>query len=179
MVTVPPTIDLHPIGQQVDLNKDVNLNCMASGRPRPTISWSKDGAVLDIAGASRLEHAVNGSLIIRRVQSSDVGAYQCNASAGPFFAASREASVSIHRKCISEESRSVARHVICFSWLVQPTFFVYSCLIRKWFVTRSHGYEHHLQEQSNLWNVCCKGAFDWAHPDKEDSSVFGWRLRFG
>ena len=63
--------------------------CEAYGEPLPTISWYTSGALLVngmkyiISNTLRSDHnfiAINSTLTIMNVQSSDVGTYTCNAT---------------------------------------------------------------------------------------------------
>ena len=53
---------------------DVKLDCLTSGYPIPTITWSR---VDDLPKSSKIEK--NGTLILRNVTQSDVGQYICTA----------------------------------------------------------------------------------------------------
>ncbi|GFU00986.1 hemicentin-1 [Nephila pilipes] len=84
-VMVPP--------QWVAAPNDVNsysgeflvINCKASGKPIPTISWMKsEGKGIDgfvaVSASETLHLPSNGSLIIENVKKSDEGLYQCLAT---------------------------------------------------------------------------------------------------
>ncbi|XP_074662671.1 neurofascin-like isoform X1 [Tubulanus polymorphus] len=77
-----PTLEHPPAfmktsASSVDVNQDedVTLVCIASGKPTPTISWTKDGTTLD----SNLQSEYNTHVIIRKAQTSDSGVYKCTA----------------------------------------------------------------------------------------------------
>ncbi|XP_074645979.1 neural cell adhesion molecule L1.1-like isoform X1 [Tubulanus polymorphus] len=61
----------------VDVNQDedVTLVCIASGKPTPKISWTKDGTAL----ASNLQSEYNTHVLIKKAQTSDSGVYKCTA----------------------------------------------------------------------------------------------------
>ncbi|KAM4828240.1 contactin-5 [Thomomys bottae] len=59
---------------QLDSGSALRWECAATGRPRPAYRWLKDGAPL--LPQSRLD-VVNGVLVIRAVDRSDAGMYQC------------------------------------------------------------------------------------------------------
>ena len=67
MITEPP---VHTVGQ---LYNEVELSCVATGNPRPTIFWYKDGR--------RLTGAVADfpTLVILKLDLSDRGFYHCEA----------------------------------------------------------------------------------------------------
>jgi len=59
----------------------VTLDCAASGRPRPTVSWLREGQTVDLAHLdTRFSLLAAGSLQIRDVRAEDAGAYQCRAT---------------------------------------------------------------------------------------------------
>nr|XP_015197270.1 PREDICTED: contactin-5 isoform X3 [Lepisosteus oculatus] len=59
---------------QLDSGEQLQWECKATGKPRPTYRWLHNGIPLSIQ--SRME-MVNGELIIRNVNQSDAGMYQC------------------------------------------------------------------------------------------------------
>ncbi|XP_073501159.1 contactin-4-like isoform X1 [Phyllobates terribilis] len=58
----------------IAIEENILLECKASGRPKPTYSWLKNGQRLQSKGRLQIEH---GSLTITSVNSSDSGMYQC------------------------------------------------------------------------------------------------------
>jgi len=59
----------------------ITLDCAAAGRPRPTITWLKDGATVDLAHLdSRFSLLGAGSLRIENLDVQDEGVYQCRAT---------------------------------------------------------------------------------------------------
>jgi hypothetical protein len=59
---------------RVQLGEDVTLDCVATGSPTPTITWSRvDG---ELPGSSRVE---SNGLVIPNVTQSDFGEYVCSA----------------------------------------------------------------------------------------------------
>ncbi|KAG7471163.1 hypothetical protein MATL_G00121490 [Megalops atlanticus] len=59
---------------QLDSGEQLQWECKATGKPRPTYRWLRNGAPL--SPQKRVE-LVNGELLIRGVQQSDSGMYQC------------------------------------------------------------------------------------------------------
>ncbi|XP_026531431.1 contactin-5 [Notechis scutatus] len=59
---------------QLDSGDQLHWECRASGKPRPTYRWLKNGNTL--RSESRIE-MVNGVLMIHSVNQSDAGMYQC------------------------------------------------------------------------------------------------------
>ena len=66
-VEIPPTITEHPVNTVGQLYGEVELSCIATGNPQPTILWYKDG--------HRLTDAVADFpvLVIPRLELSDRG----------------------------------------------------------------------------------------------------------
>ena len=58
----PPVILAGPVNQTLPAHVAVSLPCRASARPRPAITWYKDGAPLALG--SRLHVTDNGALQI-------------------------------------------------------------------------------------------------------------------
>ena len=56
------------------------LDCMVSGVPTPTVTWSHNGDT--ISSSDRLSIDSEGVLRIMNTQLSDMGVYKCNASNG-------------------------------------------------------------------------------------------------
>uniref|UniRef100_A0A8C2D5W4 Contactin-5 n=1 Tax=Cyprinus carpio TaxID=7962 RepID=A0A8C2D5W4_CYPCA len=59
---------------QLDSGEQLRWECRATGKPRPTYRWLRNGEPLN--SQSRVE-MVNGELIIHRLQQTDSGMYQC------------------------------------------------------------------------------------------------------
>lgn len=76
-------------------NYRIRLNCLATGEPRPVISWSQNGITLTITSRHTVES--DGSLVISPVEASDYGSYRCEA-ANPYGRISATAEVRINGK---------------------------------------------------------------------------------
>uniref|UniRef100_A0A3P8RUL4 Ig-like domain-containing protein n=1 Tax=Amphiprion percula TaxID=161767 RepID=A0A3P8RUL4_AMPPE len=64
-----PVIQSHPSTLDVILNNPITLPCRATGSPRPTITWQKEGGSFTVLP--------NGSLQISKASLSDSGMYIC------------------------------------------------------------------------------------------------------
>ncbi|MBN3302329.1 HMCN1 protein, partial [Amia calva] len=75
-VQEPPMIQAHPSTLDVILNNPITLPCQATGTPRPTISWQKEGiSILTTGGGFTV--LPNGGLQIARAKVDDSGTYMC------------------------------------------------------------------------------------------------------
>ncbi|XP_039591708.1 hemicentin-1 isoform X2 [Polypterus senegalus] len=75
-VQEPPMIQTHPSTLDVILNNPITLPCEASGTPRPTITWQKEGINILPAGEN-FTVLPNGGLQIIRSKVEDSGTYIC------------------------------------------------------------------------------------------------------
>ncbi|XP_007935886.1 hemicentin-1 [Orycteropus afer afer] len=71
----PPVITLEPIESVTSAGGKVILNCQATGEPRPTILWSRQGR--PIPWDDRLRVLSNNSLYIAAAQKEDTSEYEC------------------------------------------------------------------------------------------------------
>ncbi|XP_061153333.1 hemicentin-1 isoform X4 [Syngnathus typhle] len=71
-----PEIHSHPSTLEVILNNPIVLPCRATGSPRPTITWQKEGININTAGGS-FTVLPNGSLQIIKASVSNSGTYIC------------------------------------------------------------------------------------------------------
>ncbi|XP_076339933.1 protein sidekick-like isoform X2 [Tachypleus tridentatus] len=81
-VHVPPLLTSFPDRETVqELYHPITLQCAASGKPTPNITWLKNAKplTLDIS-VSRYEQLTNGALRILSVQRKDFGIFQCLAT---------------------------------------------------------------------------------------------------
>ncbi|KAI7799480.1 hemicentin-1 isoform X1 [Triplophysa rosa] len=72
----PPVIQSHPSTLDVILNNHVTLPCRATGSPRPTITWQKEGINIFTTGGV-LTVLPNGGLQISKAKVEDSGTYMC------------------------------------------------------------------------------------------------------
>ncbi|KAK2835266.1 hypothetical protein Q5P01_015750 [Channa striata] len=71
-----PVIQSHPSSLDVILNNPITLPCRATGSPRPTITWQKEGINIPTTGGS-FTILPNGSLQISKASVLDSGTYIC------------------------------------------------------------------------------------------------------
>ncbi|CAK6971319.1 hemicentin-1 [Scomber scombrus] len=71
-----PVIQFHPATLDVILNNPITLPCRATGSPRPTITWQKEGINIPTTGGI-FTVLPNGSLQISKASVSDSGTYIC------------------------------------------------------------------------------------------------------
>ncbi|CAH0564810.1 unnamed protein product [Brassicogethes aeneus] len=98
----PPKITEHPVDTSVARHEPATLNCQASGKPEPTITWYKDGDLLRTAPQDARSHRVllpAGSLFFLKVmqsrKESDGGVYWCEASNALGKVRSRNATLTV------------------------------------------------------------------------------------
>lgn len=84
LVTAPPIWVKEPFDQQIELGSTVSLDCLATGNPVPTVSWSKLNKILDgqdnyvlILPDSRIKQFRNGTLALSDIRKDDEGHYRC------------------------------------------------------------------------------------------------------
>lgn len=71
-VAVPPSIQPGPRVMKVQLGHPVELPCIVTGVPEPTISWTRDD--------KRYPVSADGGLVLRDVGLDDEGTYTCSAT---------------------------------------------------------------------------------------------------
>ncbi|KAG5850585.1 hypothetical protein ANANG_G00084020 [Anguilla anguilla] len=104
-VQEPPVIQAHPPTLDVILNNPVTLPCRATGTPRPTISWQKEGINILTAGGA-FTVLPNGGLQISRAKADDSGTYMCVAQ-NPAGTALGKTKLKVQvRPVISSQARS-------------------------------------------------------------------------
>lgn len=82
---MPPSIQPGPKVMKVQVGHPVELPCMVSGVPEPTLTWTRDGLRYPVSG--------DGSLVLRDVGLDDEGTYTCTATN---TAGKDEARVQLH-----------------------------------------------------------------------------------
>ncbi|XP_063071341.1 neural cell adhesion molecule L1-like protein isoform X2 [Engraulis encrasicolus] len=75
----PPQWTAMPESQINMIGSDVVIKCVATGNPKPTISWRVNGQSLDEVPAANRKVFEN-KIILERANSSDSAVYQCEAS---------------------------------------------------------------------------------------------------
>lgn len=66
---MPPAITVPPLSQTIEEGDSLQLTCKASGRPSPTITWTKDGKQV----------ATGETLNVPKSKRTDSGVYTCSA----------------------------------------------------------------------------------------------------
>ncbi|XP_024231415.1 cell adhesion molecule L1-like a isoform X3 [Oncorhynchus tshawytscha] len=80
MVEEPPRWQPEPPkGQLAVVGSDVHIKCSASGKPRPVISWRKNGQPLD-DGPSTNRQVLDDTIVLHRARPEDSAVYQCEVS---------------------------------------------------------------------------------------------------
>ncbi|KTF76822.1 hypothetical protein cypCar_00021533 [Cyprinus carpio] len=73
----PPVIQSHPSTLDVILNNHVTLPCRATGSPRPTVTWQKEGINQRFTRGGDFTVLPNGGLQISKARVEDSGTYMC------------------------------------------------------------------------------------------------------
>uniref|UniRef100_A0AAV2LFU4 Ig-like domain-containing protein n=1 Tax=Knipowitschia caucasica TaxID=637954 RepID=A0AAV2LFU4_KNICA len=77
-VTAPPTLAMQPKSRTVgDLERNVEIPCVATGVPQPRMEWFKDTVPLSKLANPRYKVTMAAGLTVRRVQPGDGGVFQC------------------------------------------------------------------------------------------------------
>ncbi|XP_060604886.1 inactive tyrosine-protein kinase 7-like isoform X2 [Ruditapes philippinarum] len=81
-----PKFQIRPLNTTAYEERSLMLHCFATGDPRPSIIWDKNG-IRDIPDSSRYTFYPNGSISISKVYMEDQGMYGCTAnnSAGSIY----------------------------------------------------------------------------------------------
>ena len=72
---VPPTINKGPTNKTLNESSDLELFCNATGNPPPDIAWSK-------VAVPSVQPLFDEVLIVKNINKTDAGVYQCRASNG-------------------------------------------------------------------------------------------------
>ncbi|KAL7298226.1 hypothetical protein TKK_0009216 [Trichogramma kaykai] len=73
----PPVLLVEPQDMEVELGSMIELACRATGKPQPTITWRRDGTIVQGNGVRLSKH---GSLYLYNVTGRDSGRYECSAA---------------------------------------------------------------------------------------------------
>ncbi|XP_047434773.1 protein sidekick-1-like isoform X2 [Mugil cephalus] len=77
-VMEPPTLTVQPRRMIVaELDRNVDIPCLATGAPQPRIEWYKDAVPLSKLANPRYKVTAATGLTVRRVQPGDGGIFQC------------------------------------------------------------------------------------------------------
>ncbi|XP_020795716.2 LOW QUALITY PROTEIN: protein sidekick-1-like [Boleophthalmus pectinirostris] len=77
-VIAPPTLAMQPKSRTVgDLERSVEIPCVATGIPQPRMEWFKDTVPLSKLANPRYKVTMATGLTVRRVQPGDGGVFQC------------------------------------------------------------------------------------------------------
>ena len=97
-----PRITEHPLNMTVARNEPVTLSCKATGAPKPTIEWYRNGQLVKMAPEDPVSHRIllpDGSLFFLKAMQSkkeqDGGIYWCVASNEIGVARSNNATLEI------------------------------------------------------------------------------------
>ncbi|XP_067391212.1 hemicentin-1 isoform X2 [Emydura macquarii macquarii] len=113
-ILVPPLVELgeEPSDYIVILHSPLELDCLATGTPPPTIMWLKDGQPVEEGDGYKI--LLNGrKLLISRAQVSDTGRYKCVATnkAGDH---EREFDITVHVPPTIKSTGSSERSVVVY-----------------------------------------------------------------
>ncbi|XP_051516489.1 neural cell adhesion molecule L1-like protein isoform X2 [Myxocyprinus asiaticus] len=76
----PPSWREEPVKIQLaEIGSDIHIKCSATGKPQPTITWKRNGRLLDDFPSTNLK-VLDDSIIIHRAELRDTAVYQCEAS---------------------------------------------------------------------------------------------------
>uniref|UniRef100_A0A674PFT0 Sidekick cell adhesion molecule 1 n=1 Tax=Takifugu rubripes TaxID=31033 RepID=A0A674PFT0_TAKRU len=77
-VIEPPTLSVQPQRKIfAELDRNVDIPCLATGVPQPKVEWFKDAVSLSKLANPRYKVAAATGLTVRRVQPGDGGIFQC------------------------------------------------------------------------------------------------------
>ncbi|EHB17734.1 Neural cell adhesion molecule 2 [Heterocephalus glaber] len=81
IVNVPPAITMpqKSFNATAERGEEMTLSCRASGSPEPTISWSRNGKIIE-ENEKYILKGSNTELIVRNIINSDGGPYVCRAT---------------------------------------------------------------------------------------------------
>ena len=94
IINTPPTIQVGPVDNIVNLFDPVSLNCISTGIPPPTVQWFKDGVLLE----GRRERTLN----FPETKLTDRGYYHCQARNSEGEDTSERALLNFNSQLITE-----------------------------------------------------------------------------
>ncbi|XP_056305942.1 cell adhesion molecule L1-like a isoform X1 [Danio aesculapii] len=79
-VEEPPSWQEEPLKSQLAwIGSDIHINCSATGKPQPTITWKRNGKPLDDFPSTH-HKVLDDRIIILKAEQKDTAVYQCEAS---------------------------------------------------------------------------------------------------
>ncbi|XP_072324973.1 neural cell adhesion molecule 1-like isoform X2 [Scyliorhinus torazame] len=121
------------------------LDCIVTGIPEPTVSWTRDGQ--DVTRQDRFQKLENNSLVIRNIQPSDAGIYFC---VGRIAARNEQESKSIAVKVNYAPRLISPAPEVVFTWLGNPVNVL--CSVES-FPQATFNWSHRGQELGESANV--------------------------
>ncbi|XP_034045142.1 protein sidekick-1-like isoform X2 [Thalassophryne amazonica] len=77
-VMEPPSISVEPKSKIfAELDRNIDIPCLATGMPQPRVEWYKDAVPLSKLANPRYKVSAAAGLTVRRVQPADGGIFQC------------------------------------------------------------------------------------------------------
>ncbi len=111
-----------PVSQSAGLGSNVTFNCTATGYPKPTITWTKNGNPYSVQSTPRAKVITDegtsvSQLLITGVTSDDYGEYQCVANNSAGVKISRGA--FLHSEPVGKKNLlpSLSNHIEIFTFL--------------------------------------------------------------
>ena len=119
LIIVAPLITTQPQGGPVTEGDNVTLSCNASGNPVPSISWTRNGSLLN-SSVPRIRFGVESrKLTITSINRADSGEYRCVADSSVGNDSSEAATLDV--KCKFKLSVSFS---ISTGWVVVNSTFM-------------------------------------------------------
>ena len=99
LIIVAPLITTQPQGGPVTEGDNVTLSCNASGNPVPSISWTRNGSLLN-SSVPRISFGVESrKLTITSINRADSGEYRCVGDNNEGTDTSNAATIDVKCKC--------------------------------------------------------------------------------
>ncbi|XP_035232053.1 Down syndrome cell adhesion molecule-like protein Dscam2 [Stegodyphus dumicola] len=126
-VSAPPTWIKEPMDVLVQEGESLTVECVATGVPQPTITWTTDkevGSQISSDPLSVIRTSPSGSLIISKVDASMQGSYNCKAGNGFGKALKKSIKVSVQGKKTMRIYKRVLswNHIICHIFRYDDVF---------------------------------------------------------